>query len=140
MDPEKFDDAVDEKFNDDSKTSLQDFTTSQVGDSSENLPHLTPRTEVITQGRSVEAPSGQWVDVPEGYVLAPGTYVDDEGYLRCSSNDAYAVWHNKDCHIRKVEKHEIVHDTNGAPWCPECYMQNEQTRERNKIRNFFKIK
>ena len=102
-------------------------------DSDETEGHVTP----VDTTKSVEAPVGEWADVPKGMIAAPGTYVDAEGYLRCSSNGAYAVWHNKSCPIRKVEKEQIVHDTNGAPWCPDCYMKNEQEREKKKIAAIF---
>lgn len=73
-------------------------------------------------GKSVQAPEGSWVDVPKGMIAAPGTYVDEEGYLRHSSNDAYAVWHRGGCPIIHVGKEEIVFDImTGAPWCPVCH-------------------
>ena len=102
-------------------------------DSDETEGHVAP----VEPSKSVNAPEGQWVDVPKGMIAAPGTYVDEEGYLRCVSNGAYAAWHNKECPIRHLDKEQIVHDTNGAPWCPDCYMKNEQERERKKIAAIF---
>ena len=83
---------------------------------------------------NVGVESGNWVVVPPGMVIAPGTYVDDEGYLRFGSNDSYAVWHrnikgvecerfsrvDKDGAVIPIKKEEIML-VEGAPKCRYCY-------------------
>ena len=69
-----------------------------------------------------------------------GTYTDDEGYLRCVSNNAYAVWHNRGCPVQHVDKEEIIKDVNGEQWCPKCYEDREFQREAKKIQQLFATK
>lgn len=76
-----------------------------------------------------EIPVGEWIDVPKGMIAAPNTYVDGHGVLRHSGNHAIAVWHNRirgnpPCEVRVTRPDEICYDSNGAPWCPKCYMDN----------------
>jgi hypothetical protein len=87
----------------------------------------------MAHNKSFEAPAGKWIPVPQGMVIAPGTYVDDEGYLRFASNESYAVWHRniggKQCSrftqvdedgvIVPIGKDEIL-VVEGVPWCIYC--------------------
>lgn len=94
-------------------------------------------------GASINAPAGQWVDVPKGYTVAPGTYVDDQGVLRQGGDKqrpgygSCVVWHLKGCVKKGILAEDIVYDVNNAPWCPDCYMDREFEKERQKIRGIF---
>ena len=87
----------------------------------------------MPHNKSVPVPVGKWVKVPADMVVAPGTYVDTEGYLRFSANDSYAVWHRnikgESCsrlddkdeqgNFKPIGVDEIVM-VNGVPWCSTC--------------------
>jgi hypothetical protein len=124
---------------------IDDFVESPAGDDSENKSHLTP----ARVDKSVNVPVDEWTDVPKGMVAAPGTYVDDKGVLRSEGDNSCVVWHmgrDKKTGLTmcrrgeppKVQAEEIIYDVNGAPWCPECYEDREQERERQKIAGMFK--
>lgn len=81
---------------------------------------------------SVNVPSGQWIDVKPGQIMAPGTYVDEHGVLRCVANDAVAVWHlvrkegegegDGRCERTGITPEEIRYDPETkVPWCPDCW-------------------
>lgn len=87
---------------------------------------------------SYEPPVGEWTEVPKGYVVAPGTYVDSEGYLRFSANESYAVWHSEGCErwgkknslgvLVPMTKDEIILES-GVPWCVHCLARKEQQKD-----------
>lgn len=92
------------------------FERGREADTDEARTHLRP-SEI---NRSVEAPTGDWVDVPRGMLAAPGTYIDDHGIMRDSSDGSVVVWHRTGCNRRGIQPHEITYDGAGAPWCPDC--------------------
>lgn len=89
-----------------------------------------------SRNKSVNVPSDARVHVPKGMMMAPGTYVDDRGVLRETSSGSVVVWHNPGggCgenarpgeYLRGIQPHQILHDSKGAPWCPVCFLHNEQ--------------
>jgi hypothetical protein len=69
--------------------------------------------------------SGEWIDVPQGMMVAPGTYVDSAGTLRSCVDDSCVVWHNKGCERKGIHPDEIVYDpATNAPWCDLCWRAN----------------
>lgn len=92
------------------------FEQGRHPDSDEAESHLQPSN----RNRHIEAPTGRWIDVPDGMVAAPGTYVDDHGVLRSVSDDSCVVWHRPGCTVRGIRPDEIIYNANGAPWCPRC--------------------
>ena len=138
---------ADERLDENAENTFRNFTPSRPGDSSEDKPHLTPADEAA----SVNVPAGEWVDVPAGMVAAVGTYVDDAGVLRSSGDHSVVAWHlgrnfktNTTLCRRgepaRLKPEELIYDVNGAPWCPECYEDREQERERKKIAAMFQSK
>lgn len=121
------------------------FVPGYDGDSDELQRHLKPR-KVTT---SVNVPVGQWVDVPDGMTAAPGTFVGRDGYLRMVENGAPAVWHLPDRFYERIGKPScrlrinddnidlIVFAVNGAPWCPDCYLESERDKETKRIAGIF---
>lgn len=113
------------------------FEPGREGDSDETEGHVTP----VDITRSVNAPAGQWVDVPQGMVAAPGTYVDDKGVLRAESDDSCVVWHVPGCEVKGIQPEQIIYDVAGAPWCEKCYMSFEAKREavaeKERLREMF---
>lgn len=82
---------------------------------------------------SKEMASGQWVDIraTDGMVPIIGAVPDEDDprFLRDEDTGELVVWHNgrKDyrCPRRDIKPEEVVFDSNGAPWCPDCYKQNQ---------------
>ena len=79
-------------------------------------------------GGSVNLPVGEWVDVPEGMVAAPDTYVDSCGVLRSSGDGSCVVWHRPGCERKGIQPTEIIYDIAKAPWCPNCYASFDDER------------
>ena len=90
----------------------------------------------------VEAPVGEWVDVPKGMVAAPNTYIDDAGVLRSTGDNSVVAWHNAGtkygkCPVKGLKPEDLKYDANGAPWCPKCYAVHAEEREKDRLRNLF---
>lgn len=81
-----------------------------------------------------EVPTGEWVDVEKGYIVAPGTYIDEKGVLREESSGSCVVWHNPGCERRGITSDQIKYDpATKAPWCDKCFMSNEIEKKFSKL-------
>lgn len=122
------------------------FKAGRKSDYDETEGHVTP----VDTTRSVEAPAGQFVDVPKGMVAVPGAVVDDKGVMRREDTGELAIWHHR-CQYHGpcerytkgpgnfVKEEEVVHIA-GAPWCPDCVKKMQEDSERKKIiENFIGI-
>ena len=77
-----------------------------------------------------EVPTGEWVDVEKGYIVAPGTYIDEKGVLREESSGSCVCWHNPGCERRGIQAEDIIYDpSTKAPWCPDCWDANDSKRK-----------
>ena len=121
------------------------FRAGRRRDSDEKESHIRP--EDIT--KSIEAPSGQFVDVPCGMVAVPGAIVDDKGIMRKDTGEL-AIWHHR-CKFHGpcerwangpenyVKEHEVVY-INGAPWCPNCIDKMEVDKKNKVLQEIFRGK
>lgn len=124
---------------------MSDFETIFSGDADEIEPHLTPKEPGTSPARhSVQAPDGQWVDVPTGYVAVPGCEVDKNGILRRETGEL-AIWHHRCKKHGPCERYQVASDGSnnfvtleeivmieGVPWCPDC-VQKQFDDEMDKV-------
>lgn len=91
-------------------------------------------TDNTNQGReSKEMPSGEWVNMRVSEGMIPVFDVlpdpDDPRLLRHQETGELVLWHNgrKDwrCPRKGIKPEEVVFDSNGAGWCPDCYKTNQ---------------
>lgn len=99
--------------------------------------------------------TNEWVQQQNGQVVAPETYVDTHGVLRCVSDGSVAAWHLAasvlerhslpPCQRKGLSPSELVYDeATGAPWCPDCWPTalaerdiDDQKEKEAKIKELF---
>jgi hypothetical protein len=121
------------------------FREGRKGDSDENEGHVRP----IDKTTHIEAPAGQYVDVPRGMLAVPDTKVDENGILRRETGEL-AIWHHRcktgghgPCerytdHSRFVQLEEVVY-IDGAPWCPDCVEKMKDDDKRKNLQELFRV-
>lgn len=90
---------------------------------------------------SQRMPGGQWVDIYAKDGMIPVFDVvpdkDNPVLLRHEETGELVVWHNgrKDwrCPRKGIKPEEVVFDSNGAPWCPDCYKANQDKAKLKKL-------
>lgn len=97
------------------------------------MPKRKKRKTIPTH---IQVPAGEWVDVPRTHVMAPGTYIDDEGVLRASSDGSVAAWHTKGCYRKGLQPSDLIY-RNGAPWCPDCSKNLDDREKMKKLATIF---
>lgn len=122
----------------------ENFKPGRQSDPDEVETHIRP-TDI---SRSVEAPSGVFVDVPKGMVAVPGAEVDAKGILRKSETGELAIWHHRcpqhgpcDRYTggpdKFVSEDEVVY-RDGAPWCPDCLKKEAEDEKRKELQKVFR--
>ncbi|AEL98009.2 hypothetical protein CL65_gp097 [Mycobacterium phage Patience] len=122
----------------------KNFRPGRDRDSDETADHIRP----VDKTRSVEAPAGQFVDVPRGMIAVPGAIVDEQGVLRRETGEL-AIWHHR-CKFhgpcerytdktKFVQPEEVV-DIAGSPWCPDCVDKMQEDAKRKKVHEMFREK
>ena len=122
----------------------ENFKPGRQSDPDEVETHIQPRDI----SRSVEAPSGVFVDVPKGMVAVPGAEVDGKGILRKSETGELAIWHHRCPQHGPCDRYtsgpdnfvaedEVVY-RDGAPWCPDCLAKEAEDENRKKLQEMFR--
>lgn len=97
--------------------------------------------ERAVTGRQGEVASGVWTDISARSGLIPviGVIPDanDPRLLRSEKTGELVVWHNgrKDyrCPRKNIQPEEVVFDSGGAGWCPDCWNDNIQKAKLSKV-------